>query len=81
MVVLNHNTWEYSGQRHSNKTVLANREKVCGMASRLTALPLSSGESFILETDHGGKRCVILVDGGQSKSNSPKKNGLYKAIR
>ncbi|PIL20267.1 hypothetical protein P775_09965 [Puniceibacterium antarcticum] len=51
------------------------------MASRFTALPLSSGESFILETDHGGKRCVILVDGGQSKSNNPKKNGLYKAIR
>ena len=51
------------------------------MASRFTALPLSSGESFILETDHGSKRFVILVDGGQSKSNSPKKNGLYKAIR
>lgn len=51
------------------------------MASRFTALPLSSGESFILETDHEGKRWVILVDGGQSKSNSPKKNGLFKAIR
>jgi len=51
------------------------------MASKFTALPLSSGESFILETDHGGKRRVILVDGGQSKSTNPKKNGLYKAIR
>lgn len=51
------------------------------MASRFTALPLSSGESFILETDHGDKRRVILVDGGQSKNVSAKKNGLYKAIR
>lgn len=51
------------------------------MASRFTALPLSSGESFILETDHGGKRRVIVVDGGQSKSEGPRKNGLYKAIR
>lgn len=51
------------------------------MASRFTALPLSSGESFILETDHNGKRWVILVDGGQSRSEGPKKNGLYKAIR
>lgn len=51
------------------------------MASRFTALPLSSGESFVLETDHNGKRRVILVDGGQSKSEGPKKNGLYKAIR
>ncbi|WP_133065819.1 hypothetical protein [Mameliella alba] len=51
------------------------------MASRFTALPLSSGESFILETDHKCKRYVILVDGGQSKRKNPKKNGLYKAIR
>nr|WP_272212715.1 hypothetical protein [Marinicella sp. W31]MDC2878625.1 hypothetical protein [Marinicella sp. W31] len=51
------------------------------MASRFTALPLTSGESFILETDHRGKRWVILVDGGQSKSEGPKKNGLYKAVR
>ncbi|MCC0035334.1 MAG: hypothetical protein H6887_08755 [Hoeflea sp.] len=51
------------------------------MASRFTALPLSSGESFILETDHGGKRWVILVDGGQSKLEGPTKNGLYKAVR
>lgn len=51
------------------------------MSSCITALPLSSGESFILETDHRSKRWVILVDGGQSKSRHPKKNGLYKAIR
>ncbi|WP_122520177.1 hypothetical protein [Pannonibacter phragmitetus] len=51
------------------------------MASRFTALPLSSGESFILETDHGGKRWAIMLDGGQSKSEGPKKNKLYKAIR
>lgn len=51
------------------------------MASRFSALPLSSGESFMLETDHNGKRWVILVDGGQSKGEGRKKNGLYKAIR
>jgi hypothetical protein len=51
------------------------------MASRFTALPLSSGESFILETDHDGKRMVILVDGGQSTAVGASKNGLYQAIR
>lgn len=51
------------------------------MASRFTALPLSSGESFVLETDHGGKRWAVMVDGGQSKSEGPEKNELYRAIR
>lgn len=51
------------------------------MTSRLTALPLRSGESFLLETDHNGERWVVLVDGGQSKEEAPEKNGLYGAIR
>jgi hypothetical protein len=51
------------------------------MASRFTALPLSSGESFILETDHAGKRWVILYDGGQTKGIGPAKNQLYKLLR
>lgn len=51
------------------------------MSSRFTALPLSSGEAFVLETVHGGKRKVILVDAGQSKGKGAKKNRLYKAIR
>lgn len=51
------------------------------MTSRFTALPLTNGESFILETDQGGKRWVILVDGGQSKREEPNENELYLAIR
>lgn len=55
--------------------------KGTNMASRFSALPLSSGESFLLETDHAGKRWVIMVDGGQSKSETPEENELYQAIR
>lgn len=51
------------------------------MASRFTALPLSTGESFVLETDHNGKRWVILYDGGQTKGIGPKKNQLYRLLR
>lgn len=50
------------------------------MSSRFTAVPLGSGESFILETDVDGKRTVVLVDGGQSKSEDPDNNALYQAI-
>lgn len=51
------------------------------MASRFTALPLRSGESFVLETDVEGTRKVVLVDGGQSAHVKPDKNELYRAIR
>lgn len=51
------------------------------MASRFTALPLRSGESFVLETDVEGTRKVVLVDGGQSANEKPEKNELYRAIR
>lgn len=51
------------------------------MSSRFTALPLSIGESFVLETDHKGKRKVVLVDGGQTKGDGVKYNTLYKALR
>ena len=50
------------------------------MSSRFTAVPLGSGESFILETDVEGKRKVVLVDGGQSKRDDPAKNELLLAI-
>lgn len=51
------------------------------MASRFTALPLSTGESFVLETDHGDRRWVILYDGGQTKGIGPKKNELFQLLR
>lgn len=51
------------------------------MASRFTALPLRSGESFVLETDVDGNRKVVLVDGGQSTIEEPDKNELYQALR
>lgn len=51
------------------------------MPSRFTALPLTSGESFVLETDHAGKRWVIVYDGGQTKGIGPAKNQLYKLLR
>lgn len=51
------------------------------MASRFTALPLRTGESFVLETDVDGNRKVVLVDGGQSANEKPDKNELYRAIR
>lgn len=51
------------------------------MASRFTALPLRSGESFLLETDVDGTRKVVLVDGGQSANEKPGKNELYQALR
>jgi hypothetical protein len=35
------------------------------MASKFTALPLTSGEAFLLTTDHGGRTWTILVDSGQ----------------
>ena len=41
------------------------------MASRFTALKLSSGEAFVLETEHDGRPVVILVDSGNSKRGSP----------
>jgi len=50
------------------------------MSSRFTAVPLASGESFILETDVQGERRVVLVDGGQSKVDDPNINELYQAI-
>lgn len=50
------------------------------MSSRFTAVPLGSGESFILETDVEGRRKVVLVDGGQSKRDDPAKNELLLAI-
>jgi hypothetical protein len=51
------------------------------MASRFTALPLPSGESFLLETDVDGTRRVILVDGGASAAEEASKNELFKTIR
>src|SRR5687767_5746995 len=51
------------------------------MPSRFTALPIKDGESFLLETDQGGRRWVILVDGGKKSSPKPDRNILLKAIR
>jgi hypothetical protein len=51
------------------------------MASRFTALPLRTGESFVLETDHDGKRWVILYDGGQRKCKGTRKNELFQLLR
>lgn len=34
------------------------------MASRFTALQLPAGEAFLLQTEHAGRACVILVDSG-----------------
>lgn len=50
------------------------------MTSTFTALPLPSGEAFILETDHDGRPWVILVDGGQSTKVGPEENSLYTSI-
>lgn len=51
------------------------------MTSRFTALPLSTGESFVLQTEHCGKQWVILYDGGQKKGIGPTKNEQYALIR
>lgn len=51
------------------------------MSSRFTALPINDGESFLLETDQGGRRWVILVDGGKKSSPKPDENTLLEAIR
>lgn len=40
------------------------------MSSRFIALPLPSGESFLLETDHDERTIVILVDSGR-RSGEP----------
>lgn len=41
------------------------------MASRFTALPLSSGEAFLLETTHEEEKRTILVDSGQRYQGNP----------
>ncbi len=48
------------------------------MTSQFHALPLGAGEAFLLETDHGGKRWVILVDSGNLDDGTP--HPLVKAI-
>lgn len=50
------------------------------MSSRFTALPLSSGEAFVLETEHDHRGYVVLFDGGQSKTRGPE-NGLFKSLK
>lgn len=49
------------------------------MASTFHALPLPSGEAFLLKTDHGGRNWTILVDSGMRYAK--KHHPLAKAIR
>jgi len=49
------------------------------MASSFTALPLESGESFLLRTDTLGREFVILVDSG--KKYAGKKHPLHKVLK
>jgi len=48
------------------------------MASVFTALLPSSGESFLLETEHNGEPRVVLVDAGRAKKSGA--NSLQRAI-
>jgi len=48
------------------------------MASRFTALPISAGEAFLLETDHAGRTWRILVDAGLR--GDLRRHPLVKAI-
>ncbi|MEQ9145446.1 MAG: hypothetical protein RLO08_13925 [Parvibaculaceae bacterium] len=41
------------------------------MTSRFTAIPVGSGEAFLLQTTHHGSERVILVDSGNLKNGSP----------
>lgn len=56
------------------------RVGVTVMSSTFTALPVT-GESFLLETEHGGRGWVILVDGGQNSTQRGKGHPLVNAIR
>ncbi|MBC7104127.1 MAG: hypothetical protein H5U22_26515 [Rhizobium sp.] len=47
------------------------------MSSRFTALPLPSGEAFLLETDYKGQDFVVLVDSGRRYAGT---NPLVTAI-
>ena len=49
------------------------------MASTFTALPLESGESFLLRTEALGREFVILVDSG--KKYAGKKHPLHKVLK
>jgi len=49
------------------------------MASTFTALPLESGESFLLRTEALGRKFVILVDSG--KKYAGKKHPLHKVLK
>lgn len=48
------------------------------MGSSFTALPLGSGEAFLLQTQHAGKHWTILVDSGNLSGGS--RRGLVAAI-
>jgi len=48
------------------------------MFSKFSALPLGSGESFLLETEHAGKTWAILVDSGK-KSRRVLKDAVLAA--
>jgi hypothetical protein len=41
------------------------------MTSRFTALPLGSGEAFLLQTEHEGKAWAVLVDSGNLSAGTP----------
>ncbi len=49
------------------------------MSSRFVALAVR-GESFLLETDHGGQRWSVLVDGGQDGASRNRLHPLVQAI-
>jgi hypothetical protein len=51
------------------------------MASRFTALPLSVGEAFVLETTHLGDPFVVLFDGGQTKQLGHDRNEPFQLLR
>jgi beta-lactamase superfamily II metal-dependent hydrolase len=41
------------------------------MTSRFSALPLGSGEAFLLQTEHEGKHWTVLVDSGNLSAGTP----------
>lgn len=41
------------------------------MGSRFTALPIGSGEAFLLQTKHAGRKWAILVDSGNLDAGTP----------
>ncbi len=49
------------------------------MTSTFTALPLESGEAFLLQTEAFGRKFVILVDSG--KKYAGKKHPLHKVLK